>query len=528
MAAVGKPGKGEDLKAIRKVLFLLAILIVMGCIGIVVCAMNPSLTNKLADQIRIWQGKPPYVALKNATDGTFSIYTGIDTGIDFSEIFSDEDLVYVIPDSEQITIPSQIIHKGDMKNISEDAGWVDEKEADQIEESVGNTGDDLAFDSKMYPYYSMLTDSMKKLYCQIYANAMGGIQTFTPVIETNTNQVKTAFEAVYNDHPELFWLETGYSCKYLPNGTCVEITMKYNQTASYLDEAKQQFDKRTQELVEEASKLGSDQEKELFVHDRLLEKVEYSEKAKMNQSAYSALVNGESVCAGYSRAMQHVMMQLGIPCYYCTGYAGESHAWNIIELDNNYYNVDLTWADLNPVNYDFYNKSDEEYALTHMRTGLSVYLPACLGERELSEVESLINPNPQEPIDLDKKIPEPESSADEGKKNVEDGESTEKSEDEILREAGIDPSELVKDLESYYAKCYEQLVATGGGMKQYTNVIPESLWNEIEKAYTSEAYQDGYVKKALEKLGMSGFAIQLQTQRLGNGYFRLYHNVNAW
>lgn len=516
------------MKAIKKLLFFLALLIVAGCIGIVVCAMNPSLTNKLANQIRIWQGKSPYVSLKNDEDGTMSIYTGIDIGVDLNHIFGDPKSVYVIPDSEQIEIPSSIINKGDMKNISEDAGWIDEKEADQIDESVGNTGEGLTFDETMYPYYAMLNETMKKIYCQIYANAMDGVRDFTPVVETNTNQLKTAFEAVYNDHPELFWLETGYSCKYLPNGKCVEITMKYNQTASYLEEAKAQFDRRTQEIVQEAQTLGTDEEKERFVHDRLLEKAEYLESAKMNQSAYSALVNGESVCAGYSRAMQHIMMQLGVPCYYCTGYAGESHAWNIIKLANDYYNVDLTWADLNPVNYDYYNKSDDEYASTHMRTGLSVYLPACLGARELSEVESLINQNPQEPMDLNEKTPDMKESdvaepeADEGTPD------REKTEEELLREAGIDPSEYVRDLDSYYAKCCDQLVATGGGMKQYTNVIPESLWNEIEKAYTSEAYQEGYVKKALEKLGLSGFAIQLQAQRLENGYFRLYHNVNTW
>mgnify|MGYP006990155591 CR=1 FL=1 len=51
------------------------------------------------------------------------------------------------------------------------------------------------------------------------------------------------------------------------------------------------------------------------------------------------------------------MTQLGIPCYYCTGFAGENHAWNIIRLDDEYYNVDVTWDDTTPNTYDYFNKT---------------------------------------------------------------------------------------------------------------------------------------------------------------------------
>ena len=56
----------------------------------------------------------------------------------------------------------------------------------------------------------------------------------------------------------------------------------------------------------------------------------------------------------------------------------------------------------------------------------------------------------------------------------------------------------------------------------------ESLWKEIEQVYINEAYKEGYVKEALEKLGKENFAIQLQGQRLGGGYYRLYHNISTW
>ena len=82
------------------------------------------------------------------------------------------------------------------------------------------------------------------------------------------------------------------------------------------------------------------------MHDTLAERITYDLSAEMSQSAYSALVNGRTVCAGYARAFQYIMQRLGIPCYYCTGYAGESHAWNIVGMEDGYYNVDVTWDPL--------------------------------------------------------------------------------------------------------------------------------------------------------------------------------------
>lgn len=115
------------------------------------------------------------------------------------------------------------------------------------------------------------------------------------------------------------------------------------------------------------------------MHDALASAVTYDLTADMNQSAYSALVNGKSVCAGYARAYQYLLQQLGIPCYYCTGYSGGDHAWNIVKLDDGYYNVDVTWDDANTLRYDYFNKTDADFASTHVRQNLSVYLPACNG-----------------------------------------------------------------------------------------------------------------------------------------------------
>ena len=109
----------------------------------------------------------------------------------------------------------------------------------------------------------------------------------------------------------------------------------------------------------------------------------YDLRAPNNQSAYSALVTGASVCAGYAKAFQYIMMKLNIPCYYCVGFAGEDHAWNLIRLDGKFYNVDVAWDDpegneAGTYNYDYFNLSDRAILKDHRRTEMAVYLPVAM------------------------------------------------------------------------------------------------------------------------------------------------------
>lgn len=254
---------------------------------------------------------------------------------------------YILPNQSEIVVPKNVSGRNGYQQIQENREQIDDKAAKELQNQIdtGYTGEGLDFDGVKYPYYAMLDDRGKHIYRQIYANTNELYSAFMPVEQIATDQLKDVFSAVYNDHPELFWLETAYSCKYMSDGRCVEIDLKFNRTAQNIDDARAGFEESARQIVSEAQNLSGDYEKEKFVHDKLIERVSYQLGAEMNQSAYSALVNGQTVCAGYARAFQYLMQQLGIPCYYCMGYAGEEHAWNIVALDDGYYNVDVTWDD---------------------------------------------------------------------------------------------------------------------------------------------------------------------------------------
>jgi hypothetical protein len=508
----------------------------LGCGAILYCSLNPELTQSLSQ----WVGNRTNsdASDENAADTDGAILNDIvsaagDVAQQVTAVYpaegnSDSD-TYQSPDSTNVSAPDKVNGRNGYEPVSDEQEQIEDKDAQSLKKqlSTGSLGDDLSFDAETYPYYAMLDDKLKSIYRQIYANANNLVTSFAPAEEVSTTELKTAFEAFFNDHPEIFWIQTSYSCKHTQNGNCVEVTLKYYPIVNNLETAKTSFEQQAQNIINGASGYTSDYEKEKYVHDALLGKVDYVESSDMNQSAYSALVNGKSVCAGYARAFQYCMQKLGIPTYYCTGYSGGDHAWNIVKLADGYYNVDVTWDDTDPATYDYFNKSDADYAKTHVRQSLSVNLPACNG-KAYAYSGSGTPETVQIPEDaaVTEKHMEPLTWHD---SSVSSGDAADKTEEsQALKKAGVKQSDVITTLDAYYNNCYTQLVNLGSGDRQFTNVVTYVEWIVIEQEYTSGRYEAGYVKEALKKLGMDRFAIQIQAENLGDGYYRLYHNVVTW
>lgn len=539
----------------------IAVLCLLLCGGILVFALNPDMTSSLAQKLYgNTVDMPPGTEEtgEGQTSGNGNISVTLPNGM------PGEMNGYVAPSMDQMQIPEDVSGRTGFTPVQPEEQQIPDQEAQNLKETLGSgeTGEGLSFSAEEYPYYQMLSENQQSVYRQIYANAQNLTEKFAPEKTVSASDVKTAFEAVIGDHPEMFWLETGYSSKYLANGQCVEIDLKYNGTADDLESAKQRFDAAAQNLITGAASLDSNYEKEKYVHDALASAVTYDLTADMNQSAYSALVNGKSVCAGYARAYQYLLQQLGIPCYYCTGYSGGDHAWNIVKLEDGYYNVDVTWDDAAAIRYDYFNKTDADFASTHVRQNLSVYLPACNGTAYRQENTTGAAGTGQ-PSEAGGATPDPDAgttpSGGQTDGSVTDpgqqGDGTQEPEqpgNSLSDYINPDPQELLRypsgntagsagntttaatpepradaltDLSSYYEDCRKQLTGLGSGDQHFDNVVPKSLWSTIEQSYHTGAYEQGYVVDVLKNLGMEYFAIQLQLVDIGDGYYRVYHNV---
>lgn len=103
-------------------------------------------------------------------------------------------------------------------------------------------------------------------------------------------------------------------------------------------------------MGKEIAKGKTDMEKAKIAHDLIIRKVRYDQyynsqypSTIYHQSAYSVFCDNYTVCAGYTKAFELLMNAAGIECI---GVTSPSHAWNLVRLNDSWYQVDCTWDDL--------------------------------------------------------------------------------------------------------------------------------------------------------------------------------------
>ena len=110
----------------------------------------------------------------------------------------------------------------------------------------------------------------------------------------------------------------------------------------------------------------SDYDKAKALHDYLVLNNEYDMRLysgnmpHISYTAYGDILEHTSVCAGYAYAYKMLLEEAGIPVEYVRN---SNHAWNIVQIDGEWYHVDTTWDDPTPdrkgyVRYDYFLRSD--------------------------------------------------------------------------------------------------------------------------------------------------------------------------
>lgn len=151
-----------------------------------------------------------------------------------------------------------------------------------------------------------------------------------------------------------------------PDGTVSRLTIRDLRNRGY-DEEK--HERMMAEMIAETCLEGMEPwQKVLRVHDYIVSRAEYSHNLVYN-NGYHALVNEKTACYGYAQLFLRIMQRLDIPCQIviCNDVGnGVGHAWNVVQLDGNWYHIDLTWDDpladvCGRVYYDNFLKTDREF-----------------------------------------------------------------------------------------------------------------------------------------------------------------------
>ena len=130
----------------------------------------------------------------------------------------------------------------------------------------------------------------------------------------------------------------------------------------------------------------SDYDKIRYVHNWMIENIEYDTYLQSEEpySIVGALTEGTAVCEGYARGFKYIMDGMGIPCVLVSGEAinsngeTESHAWNYVQLNGNWYAIDVTWDDPviigngnvgTDVHYRYFLKGSKTFLSNHFEDG---------------------------------------------------------------------------------------------------------------------------------------------------------------
>lgn len=237
-------------------------------------------------------------------------------------------------------------------------------------------------------YYSILSENNKKIYKAIYE----GIKNFRPYVEVpgvslNNANVGYVYHCVLWDNPFFFAIgEYAMQQAVYDNGKKIKITALCDPNTEKV------YREQVQAVINEILKTPglkemSDFQKEVFVHDFILNNVEYDHTlgnggARLEPyTVYGVFVEKKAVCEGIAKAVKLLLNILDVKCIVVDGQVeGQGHAWNIVKIKDFEYNLDVTFdmgrmVHKGVMRYDYFNFRTDDDPERHLNS--SHIMPKC-------------------------------------------------------------------------------------------------------------------------------------------------------
>lgn len=242
-------------------------------------------------------------------------------------------------------------------------------------------------ESKEYRYfYNQLDKKEKTIYDKLYKGIMKSESGFF-VEKATEEKIQKIITYVLADHPEIFWCTGEAMCLGASEeDKTIEVYPIYNRFKHDKKNTIKSIEQTRDEIIASISVEG-EFEKVKAVYDYVTKNYEYVAESIDNQNVVSALLNKQTVCAGYAKAVQYILNGMDIDTSFITGTIvrdGETlyHAWNMVKVDGDYFYLDATWGvgsnELPHTCYNTFMLSDAEM--------LEIYVP-------YGKYETTKNPN---------------------------------------------------------------------------------------------------------------------------------------
>lgn len=245
-------------------------------------------------------------------------------------------------------------------------------------------------------YYEALSDKEKLAYRCIYNEIFTHPDRIT-VPRLTREEFNTVFAALRYDNPQLLFLAesatlqtAGLYCYFEP-----EYSKNYWDARQTLDAVILQ----AQNVLAQCDRTADDYSVLLFLHDYLCSHCTYVDVIDSWQ-CYTALLDGESTCAGYAKALKLLLDFAKIDNCIVTGNASQdgtdiNHMWLAVCLDGTWVFCDPTWDD--PVSEDgeqtvehgYFSVSEQRLSLTHSEIQMPSHISCDSEEYDYYIMENL-------------------------------------------------------------------------------------------------------------------------------------------
>lgn len=257
-------------------------------------------------------------------------------------------------------------------------------------------------------YYSQLNEQERGIYKKFYKGVIE-YQEIIPISmqhDFSQKQFEHVFMAMTRDNPLIYFLNQSTCSIAIDRFGNIAICPQYFLTKEKVKEYNRKIEKVVNELVEKLRLLeGSNYEKELRIHDWICQNIEYDYEGndvdKVSQVIVSHNILGvfayhKAQCEGIAKAVKVLLNAVDVKCIVVTGESvkngqGVPHAWNIVDIETEPYQLDVTW-DIgamgqreHSVVYDYFNLTDELMNQDHKADSS---LPVCRSKKANYYVQS--------------------------------------------------------------------------------------------------------------------------------------------
>ncbi|MDR2736365.1 MAG: hypothetical protein LBB49_02240 [Gracilibacteraceae bacterium] len=274
--------------------------------------------------------------------------------------------------------------------------------AEQPDVQITDALSPVSYDSK-YGYRS-LDSEYKEIYDRIHI-AVLNYHRYVDLRDQPIpiNDFLRIFYYYIDDHPEAFWVNPHIENFYYDKSEEMSIgvilqymtsdaTDRFNSVTGEMDNKvadseitsmREAFNTKVNQILETISPNDDDLMRELKIFNYIANNVKYDDDLAaeikqgitidrpVRQNAYGAAIESTTVCSGFSKLFLLLTNTLGLECLTQYGkLEGEGHQWNIISINGDYYNIDvtepiLTTPDKTYVNYTLFNSPDSVITKTH-------------------------------------------------------------------------------------------------------------------------------------------------------------------